>query len=150
MLLRASSENTGEVNLSALTSDDGRGSGVPHGDAIVRLVDAALGDDDDAVAAARAELTRAMGKEALVDAAAVLGTFTMQNRVADATGLPLDTPLELASRGVREELGSDRFASAAHTHTGGMASALLSRVAQKLAPSLLRLVSRARRRRADR
>lgn len=142
-LLRASSrDNNGELALAAITAEDGLGTGVPRGDLLVRLVDATLAADEAALSVARREVIDVLGTAALVDAAGVIGTFTMQNRVADGVGLPLDAPLELATRELRAQLGADRFAAAAYTGRGGAGRALLARLVEPLLPLMLRLLGR--------
>ena len=130
------------VAVGAITSEAGDGSGVPHGDALVRLVDATVGRDDEALADARRAVVVGLGPARLVDAAAIIGTFAMQNRVADATGLPLDAPIELATRGLRAELGADRFGAADRTPRGGWAHALVARVEEPLVPTVFRWLGR--------
>lgn len=144
-LLRASSQDrNGNLALRNITTEDGMGTGVQHGDTLVRFVDATLAADDGALAVARQAVIDAAGIRGLVDAAGVIGTFTMQNRVADATGLPLDAPLEMATRNLRAELGVDGFSAAAYTDSGGWLLALLARIAEPLMPLLLKLASRFR------
>ena len=75
------------------------------------------------------EVREGLGWEGLVDIGGVIGVFTMQNRVADGTGLPLDTPVELASRNVQQQLGVERFQSASNTERGGAGKALAARLA---------------------
>jgi hypothetical protein len=50
-----------------------------------------------------------------VDACAVVGAFNVVDRVADATGIPLDEMLRAMSADVPELLGLTRFRSAANT-----------------------------------
>ncbi len=130
------------MNLGAVTSDSGRGTGVPHGDTLTGLVDATLGGDDVVLDEARQGVIDQMGTEALVDAAGVIAAFTMQNRAADAMGLPLDAPIEIATRALREELGVERFAAASHTPRGGLGRSLVSRVMEPLVPAMFRLLGR--------
>ena len=147
-LLRASSrDNNGGVVPAAVTTADGRGTGVPQGDILIRFVDATLGTEVAALPAARRAVLDALGAPALVDAAGVVGAFTMQNRVADGVGLPLDAPLDLATRNLRAQLGADRFAAAAYTGRGGTGRNLLARLVEPLLPFILRL--RSRRQKAD-
>ena len=91
-------------------------SGVEHGALLLAFSDAVVGDDDTALAAARAALIAVAGTEALVDAAGVASNFQRMVRIADATGIPLDVPLEVASKDLREDLGLGRFA-ALHVET---------------------------------
>jgi len=50
-----------------------------------------------------------------VDACALIAAFNVVDRVADATGIPLDPMLYAGSGDVREELGLARFGSSANT-----------------------------------
>ena len=148
MLLRASGEDESQrVDSAAVVKKDGRGSGVSHGDVLIDLANATLaaaaaGADDQALVAARQGVIAAMGQAALVDSAATIATFCMQNRVTDATGLPLDPPLELATRALRAKHGVNRFHAARHTTTQGAGAAVAARVLAPLTPLVLRLAGR--------
>ena len=110
----------------------GYGSGVHHGDVIVRLVDAVAGTDEDELVAARDAFVETLGPAALVDAAAIVATFNQMDRIADATGIPLDAPLELATQRLREEIGADRYASAANTPPTGAIKRAVSRSIERM------------------
>jgi hypothetical protein len=88
-------------------------AGVAHGRLLVEFAEAVLGGDDAALSRARAELMTAVGARGLVDAAAVVGLFNAIDRVADATGIPLEAEKAVASADFRAALGLDRFAVAA-------------------------------------
>ena len=128
MLLRVSSEGSSEpVDVRAVT--DGSvdpGSGVRHGAELVAFAEAALAADAEALAKARTAVRDALGPEALVDVAAVIGNFQRMVRIADSTGIPLDTPLELLSASLRDEIGVGSFGSAANTPVTGAAKRLLA------------------------
>jgi hypothetical protein len=126
----------------ALVAGGAGDGGVPHGAALAAFAEAALRGDDLALAAARAALLAAAGPEALVDAAAVIANFEMMDRIADATGIPLDGIVSASSGGLRSALGLERFASAANTPRAGLARRLLGRVLEPLAPWALRRRSR--------
>jgi hypothetical protein len=87
------------------------GGGVAHGGTLVAFAEAVLGDDEPALAAARAALADALGNEALVDAAGVVGLFNAIDRVADATGIPLEPEKAAATSDFRAALGIDGFAA---------------------------------------
>jgi hypothetical protein len=109
LLLRASGvTHNRDYDLSAVTgaADD---AGVPHGRLLVEFVEAALGDDEEALARARAALRAAIGSAGLADAAGVVGLFNAIDRVADATGIPLEVEKAEASADFRAALGLDRF-----------------------------------------
>jgi len=51
----------------------------------------------------------------LSDVAATIGAFNVVDRIADATGIPLDPMIEALSADFRAELNLARFASSANT-----------------------------------
>ncbi len=115
-------------------------SGVAHAEALVAFTEAVLGEDDEELTRARGELLDKVGPEGLVDAAAVVGNFERMVRIADATGIPLDAALALASEDLRGELGLDRFGSAANTPTAGRFSRVLARALRPVLRPAMRLV----------
>jgi hypothetical protein len=119
------------VDLAAVAS--GGDSGVPHGEALTRFTEAVVRGTDD-VEPARAALAAALGDAAVVEAAAVVGTFQMMDRIADSTGIPLDAPIQMLSRDVREQMGLDAFGSASNTP----AASLLRRAGGRALSSILR------------
>ena len=129
-------------DIAAATRGTGEGTGVPHGDALVRFVNATLTGTDEDLAAARTALVDAVGEAGMHDAAGVIGNFTLMNRVADGTGLPLDAPLELASRGLRDAIGVNAYSAAERTRVGGFFSRIAAWVLARLLPIVLRLRSR--------
>ena len=138
MLLRASSELEGtKADLHAVT--DGTQSGVPDGDVLVAFAEAALALDVAALAEARACVAERMGPEALVDAAGIVANFERMVRIADGSGIPLDTPLALVSVGIREELGIDAYGSADATPPVVGLRRMLGRAMLPALPLLLRL-----------
>jgi len=70
--------------VTGAVQDDG---GVPHGRLLVEFAEAVLGEDEEALARARAALRAAIGPAGLADAAGVVGLFNAIDRVADATGV---------------------------------------------------------------
>ena len=85
---------------------------MPDAKLLVAFAEAVLGEDDSALARARGALMAALGPAGLVDAAGVVGLFNAIDRVADATGIPLEPEKAAASAGFRAELDLDRFAAA--------------------------------------
>lgn len=65
--------------------------------------------DDGRLAAARAAVLDAMGAEALVDSVAVAALFNGIDRIADATGAPLEQVKADATVDLRSEIGIDAF-----------------------------------------
>lgn len=111
-----SSQVTGtEVDLSPVNGASGTNGGVEHGARLVAFTEAVMGDDEERLARERAALRGALSPEAFVDVAAVIGSFNVVDRIADATGIPLDDLIRAASEQVRAELDLARFASAANT-----------------------------------
>jgi len=84
------------------------GAGVPHGGLIARFVDAATADNDD-LPAARDQLAIAVGPEALIEVAAVMGAVHMTNRLTNGTGTPLESHYIDASAALRSDLGLDEL-----------------------------------------
>ena len=108
MMLRASVEETGRrVDLRAIT-DRAVEPLLEGGRALLDLVDATLSGDDAGRAAAAAAVGE-LGDGALVDAAGVIGTFSMMNRIADATGMPVGRGALQRTAEVRSRTGIDRF-----------------------------------------
>jgi hypothetical protein len=98
---------------------------------------------------ARSELAARIGAAGVVDAAAVVATFEMMDRTADATGVPLDAPVAAATAGLRRALGVDRFASAASTPRPALPVRLFGPLLERIVPRLLpRLARRLRGREA--
>ncbi len=102
------------MNLKAVL-DPSLESGIPHGEALLAFADAVLGEEDEVLDSARKRVLKELGPEALVDAAAVVATFMQMDRIADATGIPMDGAFLEQTREVRAELGLNRFASAQNT-----------------------------------
>jgi len=106
-MLRASSETFGyKVDIRAVT-DPAVESGIPHGALLLGFVEAVLKRGD--AEALRRELVEAVGSDGLVAAAGVIGNFSMMNRIADATGMPVGKGTLARTVDVRESLGLDRF-----------------------------------------
>ena len=89
---------------------DGDG-GIPDGALLAAFAEAAVGDDADALAEARSAVLQALGAEALADSCGVAATFNAIDRVADATGIPIDDKRIEVSADLRERLGINRFPS---------------------------------------
>ena len=116
MLLRASGEMEGtRLDLALVNGPTGADGGVAHGAALVDFVDAAMGDDPAETGRQRAALRARLGDAAFVDVCAVIGAFEIVDRIADATGIPLDDFMRDRTGELRSELGLARFASAANT-----------------------------------
>ena len=115
-LLRASSQvNETAVDLS--TGNGGRESdgGVEHGARLLAFTEAVMSGDDETLDRERAALRALLPSESFVDVAATIGAFNVVDRIADATGIPLDPMIEALSADFRAELNLARFASSANT-----------------------------------
>ena len=93
-------------------------AGVSHGARLLAFIEAVMGADEAALTRERAALRGVLSPECFVDVAGVIASFNVVDRVADATGIPLDDMLLAASADLREQLGLARFASAANTPGG--------------------------------
>ncbi len=99
-------------DLHAVTEGAAATSGVPHEDALLVFAEAMVRDDEDALVRSRKRILEEMGPEALVDAAAVVSNFERMVRIADSTGIPLDSFLDEMTADIRADLNLVRFASA--------------------------------------
>ena len=80
-----------------------------------------------------------LGPEGLVDTAAVASNFERMVRIADSTGIPLDSPVNGMTEGMRQELGIDRFGSSANTAAPGALERVFGRA---LGPVAMRALGR--------
>ncbi len=88
-MLRESAISFGYDLDLATVGDPAIPTAIPGGNALLDLVDVALGKSDKPLLDAQQAIINTLGPEALVDAAAVLGNFEMMNRVAEGTGIPI-------------------------------------------------------------
>jgi len=131
------------VDLRAVT-DATVASGVAHGEELLALADALVGEDAAALERARERLIAALGPAAFVDAAAVAANFERMVRIADGTGIPLDAPVRMITATLRDELSLGSFRSAANTPALPPGQRLLGRALRPFTRSLMRLVFRRR------
>ena len=96
-------------DLTAVMAGGEVESGVPHGELLVGLVEAALGTDAPTLAAARQAVRRALGDAAFVDASAAIASFNAVVKVADATGIPIEDWKAERTKDIRAELAIDRL-----------------------------------------
>ncbi len=113
MLLRVSGQLSSEdFDLRTVTETNVGDGGVPYGQVLTSFAEAVLGEDDELLQRKRDEVVKNLGGEARVDAAAVIAIFNANDRIADATGIPLDDIMAVATEDMRAELGINSFASA--------------------------------------
>ncbi len=129
--------NGESVDVAAVAGRDVEQSGIPAAGPLVALVEAAVARDATALAAARADVTAAVGEAGLVDACAVLGNFERMTRIADGTGIPLDTPARMLSDDLAEKLDLNRFESAGHSGALPTWARVLAPLVRRVAPRLL-------------
>ena len=111
-MLRESSNANGEgYDLNLLTGAGGDGN-IQHGALLVSFADAVLGTDDQRLNEVRAAIGSRMGSAALIDAAAIVATFNAIDRVADATGIPIEDNKAESTADIRAALGINAFAQA--------------------------------------
>ena len=111
-MLRESSNAKGEgYDLNLLTGAGGDGN-IAHGALLVSFADAVMGSDDRRLDEIRAAIRSRMGDAALVDAAAIVATFNAIDRVADATGIPIEDAKAESTADIRAALGINQFAEA--------------------------------------
>jgi len=117
-MLRESSQRSEEaVQLADITQGLSDQTQVRHADILMQYADAVVRGGSDAVAAARDAVDRAMGGEALIDAAATIAAFHGFVRIADAIGIPYKTA---AAGGdvpdIREQTGINQFHRVQNDH----------------------------------
>jgi len=116
MLLRASGQTIGTaVDMKAVNGDVGADGGVTHAAELVAFTEAVMQGDDAALAEARSALRGVLSPGAFVDACAVVAAFNVVDRIADATGIPLDDAMAAMTGDLRAELDLTRFRSSNNT-----------------------------------
>ncbi len=111
---------------------------MPAGEALSAFATAAFAADADAITAARDALQAELSAEAVVDAAAVAAQLQMMVRIVDSAGTPLDAPIEMASRSLRDDIGVADFASASHTEKPGLLQSLGGMLLEPLTGAVFR------------
>ena len=139
MMLRVSSELEGEkVDLQSITKGSDVQSGVPFQDELLAFAEVALGDDDEAITGAREAVRAKMGDAAVVDAAGVIANFQRMVRIADGAGIPLDTPVAVATATIRSELGLNSYSSFDNTPELNFAQKILGRLLNPFLATVLK------------
>jgi hypothetical protein len=103
------------VDLRAVRGEGEGDGGVRHGARLVAFTEAVQAGDDATLARERDALRAVLTHEQFVDACAVIGSFNVVDRIADAIGIPLDPGMTQLSAAVRDELDLNEFAAAANT-----------------------------------
>ena len=110
-MLRASIEqNEADYDLNGVIGEgDG---GIPEGALLIEFAETVVGKNQARISRVRGQILTKLGPAALVDAAGVIATFNAIDRVADATGTPLEEERIESTAALRADLGIDRFPSA--------------------------------------
>ena len=109
-MLRESAKATNtEIDLKGLTSHSLGDSGVANGGLLADFVEAVLGNAETRLVVARQRLLKELGDEGVVDASAVIANYNALDRVADATGIPLEATKEANTAELRTVLGINDF-----------------------------------------
>ena len=108
-MLRASAASFNYPLDIEAVRDPSIASGVPGGNLLLRFVDALLVGTEP-VEHTRELLVHDLGPEALVDAASVFGNFSMMNRIAEGSGIPVATAAVERERALVDMLGLADFA----------------------------------------
>jgi alkylhydroperoxidase family enzyme len=103
------------VDIAVVNGEGASDGGVEHGARLIAFTEAVMRGDDEALARERAALRAVLSPECFVEVAAVVGAFNVVDRIADATGIPLDPVMATMSADVRQRLDLARFASSANT-----------------------------------
>ena len=82
-------------------------SGVAHGEALVAFVEAVIGGEAGAITSSRKAVHASLGGAALVDTAATLASFNAVVKIADGTGIPLESWKEARTVDLRRDLAID-------------------------------------------
>lgn len=98
----------------AVTGEAVGDAGVGQGARLIAFTEAVMSGVE-ATARERETLRAVLSPGAFVDVCTVSAAFNVVDRIADATGIPLDRMLDAMSGDVQRELGLVRFASAANT-----------------------------------
>ncbi len=127
------------VNLQMINGDEAATEGdVAHAKVLMKFAETFALRDEKNLADARAKLLDEAGPEVLVDAAAVAANFQRMVRIADSTGIPLDTRSAAMSVDIRKELDLQRFGSSQNTPPTSLKIKLLSYIARPMAKIMLK------------
>jgi len=91
--------------------------GIPQSGVLLRFANAFMGTDADALTLAREALANEMGPEAMVDAAGVAANFQRMVRIADSTGIRLESmgdEMDAMTEELNVKLGINKYLSAAN------------------------------------
>ena len=114
MLLRESSKAI-SLDIEAQVTFGDRGTdSVEHSVQLIDYAEAVTYGTDNVLSSGKA-LRSSLGDAGFVEAAAIVGIFNGLVRTADATGIPLDEQMKLATVNERASLGINQFKGASNT-----------------------------------
>ena len=141
-MLRVSSQVNGDqVNLQSLISGASVSSGVPGDRVLLEFAEAVFGGDPASIAGSREAVSGELGEGAMIDAAAVIANFHRMVRIADATGIPLDTPMAALSADIRENLNINDYSRAEDTPESALWQVWLARMLRPVLPRILQRIA---------
>ncbi len=123
-------------------TDAGADSGVLGGRILTAFVAAVMARDGEVP---RREVRDAVGDAGFVDACGVLANFNMMTRIADATGIPIDDGMNMATTEMRQRLGIESFASAENSRSPTGARLFVGRLLAPIVPKAMSVLARLRR-----
>ena len=139
-MLRVSGQAKGETtDVSAVRegTDTAAASGVAHAVLLVAFAEALVAHDEARLAALRPQLIDAIGPDGFLETATVAANFQRMNRIADATGIPQETPVLALASDLIEDLGLGAFGSAKNTPPPGVGTKLLGRIVRPFVAKLM-------------
>lgn len=89
--------------------DGGAISTLAHGPVLLEFADNAIARNVQAIELSRNKVVNALGREAMIDAAAVIGGFDGITRIADGTGVPLERSKAEQTEDLRDQLQLNSF-----------------------------------------
>lgn len=134
----------GRGDSKLILGDDlaARESDIPFAIELLQFAGAVVSRDEVELERARERLLSVAGEAVLVDAACVVGNFQRMVRIADATGIPIDSDrMPLMNQAV-EELGLRHFDSSRHTPKMGFFQGLLASFLRQISVSKLKQLDR--------
>ena len=141
MALRVSAQISREnVDLEGIVAGQAVDTGIRGGKALLAFAETGLGDDAEAIAAARLRVREELGERAMVDAAGIIANFQRMVRIADGTGIALDDQLVAVTADLRDQLGINAYPTARLTREAGWLPRLVARLLRPVLPLLLRRV----------
>ena len=138
MLSMSARTNGDDVDLKGIVAGDQVDTRVPADKALLAFADVSLGDDTAAIAGARQQVLEELGEPAMIDAACIIANFQRMVRIADCTGIPLDSRMEAITAELREDLGINAYSAAHLTPRSGWGARLRARLLKPFLPALLR------------